>query len=56
MATENETIQWGFQDPKPIRSKEHREFLITTYNKDKCEEHKIKTMAELIAALKKEKK
>ena len=54
---EPDSIQWGINDePQNIRSKEHRQFLIDTYNKDKCPEHQVKTMRQLIKKLKQEKK
>ena len=53
---EPETIKWGFNDePQNIRSEEHRNYLITKYNKDRPEEQHVRTMEELTKALKKEK-
>ena len=51
----DETIMWGWEPPTHQRSKEHREFLIAQYNKDKPEDKQIHTMEELERELKKEK-
>jgi len=52
---EPESIQWGINDePQHIRSEEHRKFLIDAYNKDKCPEHQVNTIKELIKKLKEE--
>ena len=50
---ENNTIQWGWEEGKPsnMRSKEHQEFLIKEYNKNRPKENHVKNMAELNRAL-----
>ena len=56
MSHEPEPIKWGINDePQNIRSKEHRDYLIKEYNKDKPEELHVHTMEQLIKVLKKEK-
>ena len=51
------SIIWPFhnQEPTNIRSKEHQLFLINSYNKGKSKKEQVKTMSELIQALKNEK-
>ena len=52
---EDKTIQWGFNDePQNIRSKEHQEYLIEQYNRNRPAEEHVRTMEELTKALKKE--
>ena len=51
----DETIMWGWEPPTHQRSKEHREFLIAQYNKDKPKDKQIHTMEELERELRKEK-
>ena len=50
-------IMWGWE-PKPqpdsIRSKEHQEYLITAWNSKVPKEKQVKTILELIEALKAE--
>jgi len=54
---EEKPIMWGFE-PKPqsdsIRSEEHQEYLIATWNAHVPEEKQVKTILELIEALKAE--
>ena len=54
---EQKTIKWGFFDghPKSIRSKEHQEYLIKEYNKDKPLNEQVDNIAELLLAIKQEK-
>ena len=53
----DETIMWGWE-PKPqpdsIRSKEHQEYLIAAWNSKVPKEKQVKTILELIQALKME--
>ena len=54
---ENKTIMWGFEpkpQPETIRSKEHQEYLIATWNAHVPKEKQVKTIPELIEALKAE--
>jgi len=54
---EDKTIEWGFTDePQNIRGKEHREYLIEQYNRNRPAEEQVHTMEELNKALKREKK
>ena len=46
-----ETIIWGFEQPEYIRSKEHREFLIGVYNKNRPSNQQVHSMEELHRAL-----
>ena len=56
MSHEPEPIKWGINDePQNIRSKEHRDYLIKQYNKDKPEELHVHTMEQLIKVLKRDK-
>ena len=50
---ENKTIEWGWEEGKPsnMRSREHQEFLIKEYNKNRPKENHVKDMAELNRAL-----
>ncbi len=52
----DEPIMWGWENPKYMRSEEHREFLIALYNKNKPEDQQVKTMEELNNALERERK
>ena len=54
---EQETIKWGIFDghPNSIRSKEHQEYLIKEYNKDKPLHEQVSNIAEFLSAIKKEK-
>ena len=46
---------WGWDQPTRQRSKEHREYLIAQYNKDKPKDKHVSTMEELEQELRKEK-
>ena len=50
---ENKPIEWGWEKGQPsnMRSKEHQEFLIQEYNKNRPEKDHVKDMAELNRAL-----
>ena len=50
---ENKPIEWGWEKGQPsnMRSKEHQEFLIQEYNKNRPEKDQVKDMAELNRAL-----
>ena len=48
---------WGWEpkpQPESIRSEEHQEYLIATWNKHVPEDKQVKTILELIMALKAE--
>ena len=49
----NNTIEWGFGNNEPlnIRSKEHQDFLIEQYNRNRPIEGQVKTMQEYMKAL-----
>ena len=54
---EEKPIMWGFEpkpQPESIRSKEHQEYLIAAWNQHVPKEKQVKTILELIAALKEE--
>tara|TARA_R100001126_G_scaffold75988_1_gene45014 strand:+ start:155 stop:325 length:171 start_codon:yes stop_codon:yes gene_type:complete len=51
----DEPIVWGWNEPTYQRSKDHREYLIQNYNKDKPEDQHVHTIEELNNALRKEK-
>ena len=44
-------IMWGWEKPEYIRSQEHREFLIKSYNENRPEEEQVHSMSELNRAL-----
>ena len=50
---ENKTIEWGWEKGKPsnIRSKEHQDFLIEQYNRNRPIDEQVKTMQEYTKAL-----
>ena len=50
---DNNTIEWGFNKKEPlnIRSKEHQDFLIEQYNRNRPIEKQVKSMPEYIEAL-----
>ena len=50
---ENKTIEWGWEKGKPlnVRSKEHQDFLIQQYNRNRPIDKHVKTMQEYIKAL-----
>ena len=51
------SIMWGWEpkpQPESIRSKEHQEYLIAAWNQHVPKEKQVKTILELIAALKEE--
>ena len=54
---EDKTIMWGWE-PKPhaesMRSKEHQEYLIATWNAHVPKEKQVTTILEIIEALKAE--
>jgi len=53
----DKTIMWGFEpkpQPETIRSKEHQEYLIAAWNQHVPKEKQVKTILELINALKAE--
>ena len=55
--SEQDTIMWGFEpkpQPESMRSKEHQEYLIATWNAHVPKEKQVKTILELINALKAE--
>jgi len=55
--SEQDSIMWGFEpkpQPETIRSKEHQEYLIATWNAHVPKEKQVKTILELINALKAE--
>ena len=49
----NNTIEWGFGNNEPlnIRSKEHQEFLIEQYNRNRPIDKQVKNMQEYTKAL-----
>ena len=49
----NNTIEWGFGDNEPlnIRSKEHQDFLIEQYNRNRPIDEQVKNMQEYMKAL-----
>ena len=47
----NDSIDWGFEEPKYIRSEEHRKFLIEQYNRNRPVEQHVHTMTQLNKAL-----
>jgi len=49
----NNTIEWGFGNNEPlnIRSKEHQDFLIEQYNRNRPIEGQVKNMQEYMKAL-----
>tara|TARA_B100001093_G_scaffold248555_1_gene237974 strand:- start:5784 stop:6239 length:456 start_codon:yes stop_codon:yes gene_type:complete len=51
---ENKTIEWGWEKGQPsnMRSKEHQEFLIEQYNRNRPVDKQVSTMEELDKALK----
>ena len=54
---EDKTIMWGFEpkpQPESIRSEEHQEYLIATWNAHVPKEKQVTTILELIEALKSE--
>ncbi len=54
---EDKTIMWGFEpkpQPEAMRSKEHQEYLIATWNAHVPKDKQVKTILELIEALKAE--
>ncbi len=53
MENNNKAIEWGFNDRVPlnIRSKEHQEFLINQYNRNRPIKEQVKSMPEYIKAL-----
>ncbi len=54
---EDKTIMWGFEpkpQPESIRSEEHQEYLIATWNAHVPKEKQVTTILELIEALKAE--
>jgi len=55
--SEQDSIMWGFEpkpQPETIRSKEHQEYLIATWNAHVPKDKQVKTILELINALKAE--
>ena len=50
---ENKTIEWGWEEGKPsnMRSKDHQQFLIKQYNRNRPIDKQVKDMAELNRAL-----
>ena len=50
---ENKTIEWGWEKGKPlnVRSKEHQEFLIEQYNRNRPTDEQVKNMQEYMKAL-----
>ena len=50
---ENKTIEWGWEEGKPsnMRSKDHQQFLIEQYNRNRPIDKQVKDMAELNRAL-----
>ena len=54
---EEKPIMWGWEakpQPETIRSKEHQEYLIATWNAHVPKEKQVTTILELIEALKAE--
>ena len=54
---EDKPIMWGFEpkpQPESIRSEEHQEYLIATWNAHVPKEKQVTTILELIEALKEE--
>lgn len=54
---EDKTIMWGFEpkpQPESMRSKEHQEYLIATWNAHVPKDKQVRTILELIEALKAE--
>ena len=51
---ENKTIEWGWEKGQPsnMRGKEHQEFLIEQYNRNRTIDEQVSTMEELDKALK----
>tara|TARA_R100000951_G_scaffold70630_1_gene59560 strand:- start:9752 stop:9949 length:198 start_codon:yes stop_codon:yes gene_type:complete len=49
----NNIIEWGWEKGKPlnVRSKEHQDFLIEQYNRNRPIDKQVKTMQEYIKAL-----
>jgi len=57
MKEEQEAIMWGWEakpQPETIRSEEHQKYLIDTWNKHVPKNKQVKTILELIEALKAE--
>lgn len=50
---ENKTIEWGWEKGQPlnVRSKEHQEFLIEQYNRNRPVDKQVKTMSAYLKAL-----
>ena len=57
MKETRKAIEWGWEpkpQPESIRSEEHQEYLIATWNQHVPKEKQVKTILELIEALKAE--